>query len=572
MMIPGGTKCVAVIGLGSMGRRIATRLLNAGYELIVWNRSREKALPLLERGAVLADTPAEAAARAAVLITMLADPAALRAVTEGEEGIAAGAAASLTVIEMSTVGPAGIAWLSAALPAGVGLLDAPVLGSVGAAEAGSLVVIVGGPTELVERWRELLSTLGSPIHVGPLGSGQAAKMVANATHFATLATLGEVIGLARGLELPDHASYEVLAATPLAAQAKRRRAAIEDGDYPSRFPLALACKDADLIRQAAVAAGVQLRVGEAAASWFRDAEAEGRGDRDYTAVLATILAPAGDAANPTPRPAAPCLQSFAYDGLIVDLDGVIWLGATPIDGAAETIAELRANGIRLLFLTNDPQSSAAEQAARLHAIGIPASRSDILTSAAATARYLAAHTALAEADLFAIGSAALHDELRAEGFQLLEPSEARRARAVVVAGHDGFDYAELRAATTAVLAGAQLYATGRDAVFPTRDGPLPATGAILAAVETATGARATVIGKPEPYVFEIARDALAPCERVAVVGDHLVSDIAGAKRAGLEAILVLSGTATEDEIASAPIQPDLILPSLAALRLGRSER
>jgi HAD superfamily hydrolase (TIGR01450 family) len=408
--------------------------------------------------------------------------------------------------------------------------------------------------------------------VGPLGSGQAAKLVANASHFGTLATLGEVIALARALRLSDHALYEVLAATPLAAQAQRRRAAIEDGDYPPRFPLALACKDAELIRQAAVAGGVRLRVGEAAASWLRDAQAEGRGGRDYTALLATILAPAGDAANPAPRLPAPRFQQFAYDGLIVDLDGVIWLGGTPIDGAAETIADLRANGIRLLFLTNDPQSSAAEHAARLNAIGIPATPSDVLTSAAATARYLSGHTALAGADLFAVGSAALHDELRAEGFRLLEPDEARRARAVVVGGHDGFEYAELRAATTAVLAGAQLYATGRDAVFPTSDGPSPATGAILAAVETATGARATVIGKPEPYVFGIARDALAPCERVAVVGDHLVSDVAGAKRAGLEAILVLSGTATEDEIESAPIQPDLVVPSLAALRSEGWER
>jgi HAD superfamily hydrolase (TIGR01450 family) len=571
MMDSGDTKRVAVIGLGSMGGRIATRLLNAGYELIVWNRSREKALPLVERGAVLADTPAEATARAAVLITMLADPAALRAVTEGEDGIAAGAAASLTVLDMSTVGPAGVAWFKGALPAGVGLLDAPVLGSVEAVEAGSLMIVVGGPKQLLERCRELLSTLGSPIHVGPLGSGQAAKLVANASHFATLATLGEVIALARGLRLSEHALYEVLAATPLAAQAKRRRAAIEDGDYPPRFPLALACKDAELIRQAAVAGGVQLQVGDAAASWLRDAEAEGRGGRDYTAVLATILARAGSGANPAPRPAAPSSHQFAYDGLIVDLDGVIWLGGTPIDGAAETIADLRANDIRILFLTNDPQSSAAEQAARLNAIRIPASRSDILTSAVATARYLAAQTALAGADLFAIGSPALHDELRAKGFHLLEPREARRARAVVVAGHEGFDYAELRAATTAVLAGAQLYATGRDAVFPTSDGPSPATGAVLAAVETATGARATVIGKPEPHVFEIARDALAPCERVAVVGDHLVSDIVGAKRAGLEAILVLSGTTTKDEVEWAPIQPDLVLPSLVALRLEGSE-
>jgi HAD superfamily hydrolase (TIGR01450 family) len=434
------------------------------------------------------------------------------------------------------------------------------------------VIVVGGQRELVERWRELLSTLGSPIHVGPLGSGQAAKLVANARHFATLATLGEVIALARGLRLSDHALYEVLAATPLAAEAERRRAAIEDGDYRPRFPVALACKDADLIRRAAVAGGVRLRVGGAAASWFREAEAEGRSGQDYTAVLATILAPARDAAGPALRPAAPRLQHLACDGLIVDLDGVIWLGSSPIAGAAETIADLRVNGIRLVFLTNDPQSSAARHAARLSAMGIPARPSDILTSAAATARYLSAHSALAGANLFAIGSAALHDELRAAGFNLLEPSEVLRAQAVVVGGHDRFDYTELRAATTAVLAGAQLFATGRDTVFPTSDGPAPATGAILAAVETATGAKATVIGKPEPYVFEVACDALAPCERVAVVGDHLVSDVAGAKRAGLAAILVLSGATTEDEIASAAIQPDLVVPSLAALRVGGSER
>lgn len=567
-MDPGGTKRVAVIGLGAMGSRIALRLLDAGYELVVWNRSSEKAQPLVDRGALLAGSPAEAARQAEVLVTMLADPAALRAVTEGDNGIAAGADASLTVIEMSTVGPSAIAWLEGALPNGAGLLDAPVLGSIGPAEAGSLTILVGGPHELVERSRAVLSTLGSPIHVGPLGSGQAAKLVANASFFATLATLGEAIALARALGLSDEASREVLAATPLAAQVERRRAAIDEGRYPPRFPLDLASKDAELIHHSAAAAGVQLRVAGAAASWIRDAQAEGWGGRDYTALLATILARGGKDANPTPMRAGLSARQFAYDGLVIDLDGVVWLGSTPIGGAADAIANLRSNGIRLLFLTNDPQSSAAEHAARLGAIGIPASPSDILTSAAATARYLALRTDLAGADLLAVGSAGLHDELRREGFHLLEPPEARRARAVVVAGHDGFDYAELRAATTAVLSGARLYATGRDAVFPTSDGPSPATGAILAAVETATGATATVIGKPEPYVFEIAREALAPCERIAVVGDHLVSDIAGAKRAGLGAILVLSGSATEAELQRAPIQPDLVLPSLAALPIG----
>jgi 3-hydroxyisobutyrate dehydrogenase/2-hydroxy-3-oxopropionate reductase len=561
----GDTKRVAVIGPGGMGGRIASRLLDAGYELIVWNRSAEKALPLIERGAELAGTPADAATRSEVLITMLADPAALRAVTEGREGIAAGANTALTVIQMSTVGPATLRWFASALPVGLNLLDAPVLGSVDEAAAGSLAIFVGGPSELVERSRSLLSTLGSPLYIGPLGSGQAAKLVANGAHFATLAALGEAIALARGLRLSDDVLYEVLTATPLAAQAERRWAAIKDGRYPARFRLALARKDADLIRDAAADSGVRLRVGESAASWLRDAEAEGWGAHDYTAVLATIIARRGDCAEPASTPPIVSPRRFSYDGLIVDLDGVVWQGSVPIDGAADALASLRARGVRLVFLTNDPQGSAADQAARLSAIGIPASPAEVLTSAGAAARYLASRTALTGAELLAIGPAPLHDELRREGFRLVTPGAAERARAVVVAAHERFDYKELVAATTAVLAGAELYATGRDALYPTDDGPWPATGAILAAVETATSATATVLGKPEPHMFEIARQTFGPRARVAVVGDHLVSDIAGAKRAGLDAILVLSGSTTEDEVPQAPIQPDLVLPSLAAL-------
>jgi glycerol 3-phosphatase-2 len=135
----------------------------------------------------------------------------------------------------------------------------------------------------------------------------------------------------------------------------------------------------------------------------------------------------------------------------------------------------------------------------------------------------------------------------------------------VVGGHEKFDYAELRAATAAVASGAELFATGRDPVVPARDGPQPATGAILAAVETATGVIATVVGKPEPYMFEIARESFQDCEHVAVIGDNLASDIAGAKRCGLDAILVLTGAATEHDLKRAAIQPGLVLPSIAAL-------
>jgi 3-hydroxyisobutyrate dehydrogenase-like beta-hydroxyacid dehydrogenase len=280
---------VAVIGLGAMGRRFARRFLAAGHEVIVWNRTPEKATELVELGAASAGSSAEAARRSEALVTIVSDPAALRAVTEGPDGIAAGADGSTTVIEMSTVGPEAVRWLASALPSETGLLDAPVLGSLSEAEEGTLKVFVGGPTPLAERWTPLLSALGSPIQVGPLGAGASAKLVANATLFGTLALLGEVVALADGLGLSRDVTFDVLAATPLAGPAERRRPSIEDGEYPLRFTLSLAKKDAELITDAARAAGVDVRVLEAARAWLADAKEAGLGDRDYSTVLAEIV-------------------------------------------------------------------------------------------------------------------------------------------------------------------------------------------------------------------------------------------------------------------------------------------
>jgi 3-hydroxyisobutyrate dehydrogenase len=280
---------VGVIGLGAMGSRFARRFLDAGHDVIVWNRTPAKAEELVRLGAASAGSLADAARRAEVVITAIADPDALRAVTEGPDGIAAGADASTTVVEMSTVGPAAIAWLRSALPTEAGLLDAPVLGSLTEAESGSLKVFVGGAASLVERWTRLLSTLGSVLHVGPLGAGAAAKLVANSTLIGTLTLLGEAVALADGLGLSRDVTLEVLSATPLAGQAERRRTALERQDYPLHFKLTLARKDAELIVDAAVAVGVELRVVDAAARWFARAEAEGMGDRDYSAILDLIV-------------------------------------------------------------------------------------------------------------------------------------------------------------------------------------------------------------------------------------------------------------------------------------------
>ncbi len=281
---------VAWVGVGEMGGRMARRLLDAGHELVVWNRTPARAEALVAAGARAAASPARAAAGADVVVTMVADPAALRAVTEGREGVAAGIAPTATLIEMSTVGPEAVSRLAAALPAGTGLLDAPVLGSVHEADDGRLTIFVGGPAPLAERWRPLLEHLGAPLRVGEHGAGAAAKLVANSTLFAVVGALGEALALARGLGLSDEAAFAVLAAGPLAAQADRRRQAIETGDYAARFALSLARKDADLVAAAADRAGVDVRLARAARSWLADAEAAGAGGRDYSAVLARILA------------------------------------------------------------------------------------------------------------------------------------------------------------------------------------------------------------------------------------------------------------------------------------------
>jgi 3-hydroxyisobutyrate dehydrogenase/2-hydroxy-3-oxopropionate reductase len=283
---------VAVLGLGGMGSRMARRLLDAGHDLVVWNRTPGKADPLVAVGARRADSPREAAGAVEVVITMLADPDALRAVTEGPDGVAAGVAPGSTVIEMSTVGPSAVVRLREVLPAEAGLLDAPVLGSLTEAETGTLNVFVGGPDDLAERWLPLLSTLGRPRHVGPLGSGAAAKLVANSTMFGVIGVLGEALALADDLGLSREAAFNVLATTPVAAQVERRRPMLESGEYPTRFPLRLARKDADLLAAAADAGKIDLRIAAAARSWLADAEAAGLGDADYVAVLAQILSAA----------------------------------------------------------------------------------------------------------------------------------------------------------------------------------------------------------------------------------------------------------------------------------------
>jgi 3-hydroxyisobutyrate dehydrogenase-like beta-hydroxyacid dehydrogenase len=279
---------VAVVGLGAMGSRIARRFVDAGHELTVWNRDAAKAEPLVAAGASAAQTPAEAARQAEAVVTMVADPEALATVTEGPDGAAAGLSPGSVLVQMSTVGPLALERLAAVVPE-PSLLDAPVLGSIGEVEAGSLRIFAGGQPELVERWTPLLGTLGTVLHVGPVGAGTAAKLVANSTLVGVVGLLGEALALGTALGLPAEVAFDVLEATPLGEQARRRRPAFESGEYPPRFSLSLARKDADLILDAAAQHELDLKLATAAREWLADAERSGRGADDYSAVLAEIV-------------------------------------------------------------------------------------------------------------------------------------------------------------------------------------------------------------------------------------------------------------------------------------------
>jgi 3-hydroxyisobutyrate dehydrogenase len=169
----------------------------------------------------------------------------------------------------------------------VPLLDAPVLGSLPEAESGTLTIFVGGAGGDLARVEPVLRVLGSPIHVGGLGAGSAAKLIANFTLFGVLGVIGESLAAADALGLSREHAFEVLAATPVAAQAERRRRAIEADEYPPRFKLSLARKDVELL--AAAVPQSDLRVFEAARSWLAEAEDAGRGEQDYAAVLAQII-------------------------------------------------------------------------------------------------------------------------------------------------------------------------------------------------------------------------------------------------------------------------------------------
>lgn len=250
------------------------------------------------------------------------------------------------------------------------------------------------------------------------------------------------------------------------------------------------------------------------------------------------------------------------DGLLVDLDGVVWIGRQMVPGSADALKYLLGAGKEIAFVTNNPAKPAAEYARRLGEAGVKIGAERIVTAGEATAELAKEHGGTA----FVIGAPAFHDTVAAAGLELLEGEAAHEADVVIVSGHRGFDYEELLTATLALQRGAALFATSHDPTLPMPGGAWPGTGAILAAVETASGSQAAIGGKPEPHLFEMARGRISPAaKRVAMVGDRVSSDIEGGRRAGLETVLVLSGATSREEAESADPAPDHVVEDLATL-------
>lgn len=254
--------------------------------------------------------------------------------------------------------------------------------------------------------------------------------------------------------------------------------------------------------------------------------------------------------------------------LIMDMDGVLWHGDTPMPGLADYFARLETAGVPYILATNNATKTAAQYVAKLARFGITVPEDRILTSAEATAAYLAGEYAPGTA-VYVVGDGGLHQAVEARGFERISAAEARGGTyaPLVVAGLSReMVYEDLAMAAHLIERGARFIGTNPDTSFPSEIGPLPGAGALLAAIEASTGVAPYVIGKPGPAMFHEAINRLGGDPAgIAMVGDRLSTDIAGARDAGLRTILVLSGISTREEAEQGPITPDYIFDDITAV-------
>jgi 3-hydroxyisobutyrate dehydrogenase len=279
---------IAFLGLGLMGSGMAARLLAAGYPLTVWNRTRERAGPVAELGATVADSPARAAEGAEIIFSMLADDAACRAAWLGEDGALESAGAGAVLVESSTVTVGWVEELAKLAEArGLALVDAPVTGSKAQAAGGQLLFLAGGSAEAVERIAPALRSMGRDvIHLGATGSGARMKLINNFLCGVQIASLAEAMAMIErsGLE-PAKAVGVLTQGAPGSPLVNAISARMMQRQYEPNFYLQLMAKDLQYATIEAAEQGIDAMTGTAALRVFEHAIAAGLGEQDIAAVV-----------------------------------------------------------------------------------------------------------------------------------------------------------------------------------------------------------------------------------------------------------------------------------------------
>jgi 3-hydroxyisobutyrate dehydrogenase-like beta-hydroxyacid dehydrogenase len=286
------------IGLGAMGGRMARRLLAAGYNVTVYDRTREAARPLEQSGAKFAPTPSRVAAAGDVVLSSLPDDAALEEVMYGPKGALTGARSGTIFIEMSTVSPRTSKRLEeTARTMGLDVLDAPVSGSTPQAEEGQLVILVGGKEEVYGKCLPILIALGKQsFYMGPAGSGAATKLCLNTLLGVGIQALAEAIALGLRSGLDHDRLLQILGETSvLSPSQKSKLEHARIGEYPATFPLRLMYKDFSLITRHALELSVAMPSTAAAAQIcaVEHVRHQTREDEDFSAVIRTTEQMAG---------------------------------------------------------------------------------------------------------------------------------------------------------------------------------------------------------------------------------------------------------------------------------------
>ncbi len=250
-------------------------------------------------------------------------------------------------------------------------------------------------------------------------------------------------------------------------------------------------------------------------------------------------------------------------GYLLDLDGTVYLSERLIAGAESAIAELRARGRRIVFLSNKPLQSRRDYAAKLTRLGVPATEDDVVNSSYVLARYLS-HRAPG-ATVYAIGEPPLLAELEGAGFRISEDPE--KIEYVIAAFDRTFDYRKLDIAFQALRRGARFIATNPDRTCPIDGGEIPDAAGVIAALEATTGRKVEeIVGKPSPHTVEVALERLGlPADSCAMVGDRLETDIVMGKTTGLITVLTLTGVTAREVVPKASVRPDYIIESIAKL-------